>query len=45
VAVHLKPAKHRSAERMDGILAMIMAIGDAMRAQKPESLPQILIFG
>jgi hypothetical protein len=33
-AGNLKPAKDKSTERIDGIVAAIMAIGRAMRAQK-----------
>jgi phage terminase large subunit-like protein len=38
-AGNLKPAKDKSSERIDGIVAMIMAIGRAMLAQE-ESLPE-----
>jgi phage terminase large subunit-like protein len=31
-AGNLKPAKHKSTERIDGILALIMAIGRALVA-------------
>jgi hypothetical protein len=34
-AGNLKPAKDKSTERIDGIVALIMAIGRAMVAQEP----------
>jgi phage terminase large subunit-like protein len=42
-AGNLKPAKHKSTERIDGIVALIMAIGRAMVAQE-EPQPSCQIF-
>ena len=44
-AGNLKPAKDRSTERVDGIVALIMAIGRAMVAQEPAPSYQVLILG
>ena len=35
-AGNLKPAKDKSTERIDGMVALIMAIGRAMLPQEPE---------
>jgi phage terminase large subunit-like protein len=40
---NLKPAKDKSAERIDGIVATIMAIGRAMVAQE-EPQPEYSLF-
>jgi phage terminase large subunit-like protein len=42
-AGNLKPAKDKSTERIDGIVAAIMAIGCAMVAQE-EPQPQYQVF-
>jgi phage terminase large subunit-like protein len=45
-AGNLKPARNKSTERIDGIVAMIMAIGRAMVAQEePQPSYQIFILG
>jgi hypothetical protein len=44
-AGNLKPAKDKSTERTDGIVALIMAIGRAMVAQEPAPSYQVLILG
>jgi phage terminase large subunit-like protein len=41
-AGNLKPAKDKSTERIDGIVALIMAIGRAMVAQEPQ--PEYSMF-
>jgi phage terminase large subunit-like protein len=41
----LKPAKDKSTERIDGIVALIMALGRAMLPQEPEPSYQVLILG
>ena len=44
-AGNLKPAKDKSTERIDGIVAIIMAIGSAMVAQEePQPLYQVVFF-
>jgi phage terminase large subunit-like protein len=44
-AGHLKPAKDKSPERIDGIVALIMAIGRAMVVQEePQPEYQMLIL-
>ena len=42
-AGNLKPAKDKSTERIDGIVALIMAIGRAMIAQE-EPQPEYSMF-
>jgi phage terminase large subunit-like protein len=42
-AGNLKPAKDKSTERIDGIVATIMAIGRAMAAQE-EPQPEYSLF-
>ena len=42
-AGNLKPAEDKSTERIDGIVALIMAIGRAMRAQD-EPQPEYSMF-
>jgi phage terminase large subunit-like protein len=42
-ASNLKPAKDKSTERIDGIVALIMAIGRALVAQE-EPQPQYSLF-
>ena len=42
-AGNLKPAKDKSTERIDGIIAIIMAIGRAMIAQE-EPQPEYSLF-
>jgi phage terminase large subunit-like protein len=42
-AGNLKPAKDKSTERIDGIVATIMAIGRAMGAQE-EQQPEYQMF-
>jgi phage terminase large subunit-like protein len=42
-AGNLKPAKDKSTERIDGIIALIMAIGRAMIAQE-EPQPEYSLF-
>jgi phage terminase large subunit-like protein len=45
-AGNLKPAKDKSTERIDGIVATIMAIGRAMLAQEdPQPTYQMFILG
>jgi phage terminase large subunit-like protein len=44
-AGNLKPAKDKSTERIDGIVAIIMALGRAMLPQEPEPAYQVLILG
>ena len=44
-AGNLKPAKDKSTERIDGIVALIMALGRAMLPQEPEFSYQLLILG
>jgi phage terminase large subunit-like protein len=44
-AGNLKPAKDKSTERIDGIVAIIMALGRAMLPQEPEFSYQLLILG
>jgi hypothetical protein len=41
---HLKPAKDKPTERIDGIVALIMAIGRAMLAQEEAQLEYSLFF-
>jgi phage terminase large subunit-like protein len=44
-AGNLKPAKDKSTERIDGIVALIMAIGRALVVQKePQPSYQVIIF-
>jgi len=44
-AGNLKPAKDKSTERIDGIVAIIMAIGRAMVVQEePQPLYQVFVF-
>jgi phage terminase large subunit-like protein len=44
-AANLKPAKDKSTERIDAIVAIIMAIGRAMVAQEePQIEYQLLVF-
>jgi phage terminase large subunit-like protein len=44
-AGNLKPAKDKSTERIDGIVATIMAIGRAMVAQEePQPSYQMIVF-
>jgi phage terminase large subunit-like protein len=44
-AGNLKPAKDKSTERIDGIVAIIMAIGRAMVAQEePQPSYQMIVF-
>ena len=44
-AGNLKPAKDKSTDRIDGIVAIIMALGRAMLPQEPEHSYQMLILG
>ena len=44
-AGNLKPAKDKSTERIDGIVALIMALGRAMLPQEPEPSYSIHILG
>ena len=44
-AGNLKPAKDKSTERIDGIVAIIMALGRAMLPQEPESSYELLVLG
>jgi phage terminase large subunit-like protein len=44
-AGNLKPAKDKSTERIDGIVALIMALGRAMLPQEPAPSYQIFILG
>ena len=44
-AGNLKPAKDKSTDRIDGIVAIIMALGRAMLPQEPEVCYQVLILG
>jgi phage terminase large subunit-like protein len=44
-AGNLKPAKDKSTERIDGIVAIIMAIGRAMFPREPAYSPTMLILG
>ena len=44
-AGNLKPAKDKSTERIDGIVALIMAIGRAMLPQEAPLSPQLFILG
>jgi phage terminase large subunit-like protein len=43
-AGNLKPAKDKSTERIDGIVALIMAIGRAMVAQKELRPSTLCVF-
>jgi phage terminase large subunit-like protein len=43
-AGNLKPAKDKSTERIDGIVALIMALGRAMLPQEPTPAPFMLIL-
>jgi Phage Terminase len=44
-AGNLKPAKDKSTERIDGIVALIMATGRALVAQEePQPFYQVLVF-
>jgi phage terminase large subunit-like protein len=43
-AGNLKPAKDKSTERIDGIVAIIMAIGRAMLPEEPASSYQMFIL-
>jgi integrase len=42
---HLKPAKDKSTERIDGIVALIMALGRAMLPQETAPSYQMFILG
>jgi phage terminase large subunit-like protein len=42
---HLEPAKDKSTERIDGIVALIMAIGRAMLPQEPAPSYSMIILG
>ena len=44
-AGNLKPAKDKSTERIDGIVAIVMAIGRAMLPQEPAPSYSMLILG
>ena len=44
-AGNLKPAKDKSTERIDGIVAIIMALGRAMLPEESEPAYQVLILG
>jgi phage terminase large subunit-like protein len=44
-AGNLKPAKDKSTERIDGIVAPIMAIGRAMLPREPAYSPRMFILG
>ena len=44
-AGNLKPAKDKSTERIDGIVALIMALGRAMLPQEAPLSPQLFIIG
>ena len=44
-AGNLKPAKDKSTERIDGIVALIMALGRAMLPQETLLSPQLFIIG
>jgi phage terminase large subunit-like protein len=44
-AGNLKPAKDKSTERIDGIVALIMALGRAMLPQEPAPSYQLFILG
>jgi phage terminase large subunit-like protein len=44
-AGNLKPAKDKSTERIDGIVALIMALGRAMLPQEPAPAYQMFILG
>jgi phage terminase large subunit-like protein len=44
-AGNLKPAKDKSTERIDGIVALIMAIGRAMLPEEPAPFYSMLILG
>jgi phage terminase large subunit-like protein len=44
-AGNLKPAKDKSTERIDGIVALIMALGRAMLPQEPRPSYQMFILG
>jgi phage terminase large subunit-like protein len=44
-AGNLKPAKDKSTERIDGIVALIMAIGRAMLPQESAPSYQLFILG
>ena len=44
-AGNLKPAKDKSTERIDGIVAIVMALGRAMLPQEPEVSYSVLILG
>jgi phage terminase large subunit-like protein len=39
-AGNLKPAKDKSTERIDGIVALIMAIGRALAQEEPQPMYQ-----
>ena len=43
-AGNLKPAKDKSTERIDGIVALIMALGRAMLPPAPEYSYELLIL-
>ena len=43
-AGNLKPAKDKSTERIDGIVALIMALGRAMLPQEAPLSPQLFIL-
>jgi phage terminase large subunit-like protein len=44
-AGNLKPAKDKSTERIDGIVAIIMALGRAMLPQEPAPSYSLFILG
>jgi phage terminase large subunit-like protein len=44
-AGNLKPAKDKSTERIDGIIAIIMALGRAMLPEEDEPAYQVMILG
>jgi phage terminase large subunit-like protein len=44
-AANLKPAKDKSAERIDSIVAIVMGLGRAMLPQEPAPSYSMLILG
>ena len=44
-AGNLKPAKDKSTERIDGIVALIMALGRAILPEEEEPAYQVMILG
>ncbi len=44
-AGNLKPAKDKSTDRIDGIVAIIMALGRAMLPEEDEPAYQVMILG